>query len=77
MCFTVVNCEIMVQQKQKITVYLILYIFRAVVLHIGLLLLFLPTTAQQFVLLLHVSANHRSHHQGVTFHRRTQLTVCH
>jgi hypothetical protein len=27
-------------------------------------------------LLLHVSANHRGHYQGVTFHRRAQRTVC-
>jgi hypothetical protein len=35
----------------------------------------IPTTAQYFFLLLHVSANHRSHHQGVTFHRRVQRAV--
>jgi hypothetical protein len=38
--------------------------------------LLLPTTAQQFFLLLHVSATHRSHHQRLTFHRHAQRTVC-
>jgi hypothetical protein len=36
----------------------------------------LPTIAQQFFLLLHVSANHRSNHQGVTFQRHAQRTLC-
>jgi hypothetical protein len=42
-----------------------------------LLLLLLPTTAQKFCVFLHVSANNRSHHQGVIFCRCAQRTVCH
>jgi hypothetical protein len=54
--------------------------FAAVILKDLFLLLeyeiLLPTTAQQFSLLLHVSGNHNRHHQGVTLHRRAQRTVC-
>jgi hypothetical protein len=49
----------------------LIYIFRAVALHMFLV----PIIAQQIFLLLHVSASRLSHHRGVTFHRHEQRIV--
>jgi hypothetical protein len=54
--------------------YLILYIFRKVALHI-LFYYYQPLHNNSF-LFLHFSANHRRHHQGIIFHRHAQRTVC-
>jgi hypothetical protein len=50
-------------REQIMKQVLMSYIFHAIALHMFLL----PTTAQQFFLLLHVSATCCSHHQGVIF----------
>jgi hypothetical protein len=49
-----------------------LYILRAVVLHVA----FITNHCRTILLLLHFSDTRRSHNQGFTFHRYAQRVLC-